>query len=164
MNNKIQGCKTLPLIGLIFAVGCAHSTKETAIPSGKTTSVIELQEAAISAAKSIRKLDMASDVDPAVELKVEALDPNVIGMAQTISVDWHGPLVPLVKKIADIAHYRVKIFGDTPALPPLVSLTKTNTFLSDILKDATLQVNNRVRVVVYPSSQVIEVHYLHANL
>lgn len=154
------------LVGLLLQfVGCStNKEREVVIPSGKNASVIELQEAAISASKSIRKLDLASSPNPAVQLKMGELDPRIIGMNQIINVDWHGPLLPLVKNIAQLAHYRVKVFGNIPALPPLVSITKTNTFLSDVLKDATLQVNNRVRLVVYPSSQVIEIHYLHGNL
>ena len=87
-------------------------------------------------------------------------NPARIGMAGNASVDWIGPVEPLVTKIAKASHYRLKVLGSKPAIPALVEVSKQDVPLFDILRDVTFQVQKKVDIVIYPNNRVIELRYL----
>ncbi len=85
-----------------------------------------------------------------------------IGMAQMTSVDWYGPVEPLVQKIAASSHYKVRILGIRPAIPVIVSMTEHNVPLATILRNTAYQIEKKASIAIYPSTKVIELQY-HAS-
>lgn len=81
------------------------------------------------------------------------------GMGGTVTIDWSGPIEPLLEKVANMSQYKVKVMGNEPAVPIIVSITATNTTLADIIKNAGLQAGKRANIVVYPNSRIIELRY-----
>jgi defect-in-organelle-trafficking protein DotD len=75
-------------------------------------------------------------------------------------VDWTGPLVPLVEKIAAMTDYRVKVMGNDPGIPVLVSVNAKRAVIADILQNASLQAGKKAQILVFPSSRLIEVRYV----
>ena len=80
-------------------------------------------------------------------------------MAGLTSIDWSGPVEPLINQIARAANYRVRVLGVPPAIPVLVTLYDKNRMLADVLRDVGYQCGRRATVVVYPESRVIELRY-----
>lgn len=85
--------------------------------------------------------------------------PGTYGMGGLTSVDWSGPVAPLVRQIAKAADYRFRILGTAPAIPVLVTVFQKNAMLGDILRDIGYQCGVRAAIVVFPESRVIELRY-----
>ena len=127
---------------------------------------IKLAEAANSVSRSLTELSRieAATTDPA---KVDRL-PNAQAyhIKGTASVDWTGPIGPLVKQIAAASNYRLRIVGNPPAVPIIISITTKNAQLGEILRDADFQASRKADIVVYPktktSDAIIELRYSHA--
>ncbi len=85
--------------------------------------------------------------------------PASYGMAELTSIDWSGPVEPLVRQVARAANYRVRVLGQPPAIPVIVTLYDKNRMLADVLSDIGYQCGRRASVIVYPESRVIELRY-----
>lgn len=118
-----------------------------------------LAEASYSVSRSI--VDLAESAEAAHPLPDLAPPPSpaTYGMSGLTSVDWSGPVEPIVRQIARAANYRVRVLGTTPAIPVLVTIYEKNAMLGDILRDVGYQCGRRAAVVVFPESRVIEIRY-----
>jgi defect-in-organelle-trafficking protein DotD len=81
------------------------------------------------------------------------------GMSGTADIDWTGPIEPLVRKLADMTDYKVKVLGIAPTIPIIVSISQDQAIIADILKNAGMQAGKRANIVVFPANRVIEVRY-----
>lgn len=129
-------------------------------PRAHDEAEVKIAEAADSVNESLKELsEIERAMHPGAHLPTPP-NPARIGMAGTASVDWIGPVEPLVSKIAAASHYRLRVLGSKPVIPALVQVTKQDAPLMDILRDVTFQVQKKVDIVVYPSNRVIELRYL----
>jgi defect-in-organelle-trafficking protein DotD len=80
-------------------------------------------------------------------------------MAGLTSVDWSGPVEPLVQQLANVGNYQLRVLGKKPAIPVLVSVYDKNTMLADVIRDVGYQCGRRATIVVFPESRVIELRY-----
>jgi defect-in-organelle-trafficking protein DotD len=120
---------------------------------------IKLAEAAVSVSKSLDSLaEIEKAAHPCVRLP-PPIDGCRIGLGCCASVDWVGPVEPLVRRIAEASHYCVRVIGKDPAIPVIVSVNSKNIPLSDILRNISLQIHKKACIVVYPNSHVIELRY-----
>lgn len=156
-------CFFIAIVSLsaMFLFGCMHrpSTLLKSDEEDIHTASVKLADSAESISNSLQELaaiERASHPAPKVP---NPLNPEMIGMAQPISIDWTGPIGPLVQKIAKISDYRVRVLGIAPPIPIIVSLTAKNTLLADILRDANFQCGQRANIAVYASNRVIELRY-----
>lgn len=118
-----------------------------------------LAEASFSVSRSIVDLaetEQAARPTPNLE---PPPNPASYGMGGLTTIDWSGPIEPLLQQIASAAHYRVRTLGTAPAIPVLVTVNAKNVMLGDVLRDAGYQCSRRASVVVFPSSRVIELRY-----
>jgi defect in organelle trafficking protein DotD len=119
----------------------------------------QLAEAATAVGKSLQQL---AAVELAIHPKAKLgapLNPQTIGMAQQTSINWTGPVEPLLKRIAQATHYKLRILGHEPAIPVIVSIDSTDKPIATILRNATFQVVKKANITVYPASKVIELRY-----
>jgi defect-in-organelle-trafficking protein DotD len=65
-----------------------------------------------------------------------------------------------MKQLADNVQLRLKVIGREPAIPVTVSLRKRDASVYEVLQDIRGQVGNRADIMVFPSSGVIELHYI----
>ena len=155
----------IALVCLTQLSGCAHKAKTVASNSKSELhkAEVELATAANSVSKSLQELvEINRAAHPHAKLS-QPLDPMAIGMGQLGSIDWNGPVAPLVKKIAEATGYKLKTLGTAPAIPILVSVNAKDTPLADILRDAEFQCGNRANIVVYPATKIIELRYPRAK-
>jgi defect in organelle trafficking protein DotD len=146
---------------LVQLIGCTPIPKIVAVSDGKDLHTAETK-LAITAASVSKSLQELAEIDRATHPRAilpSPVEPDMIGMGQLGSIDWSGPVGPLVKKIAEATNYKFKVLGTSPAIPILVSITAKNVPLADILRDASFQCGNRANIVTYPASKIIELRY-----
>lgn len=161
---------TLLLAAYLFIAGCANpktphvtfsfvgngTTPGPAVDPYAQTQLAEASSAVNQSLQQLATIEQAAH--PHIPMP-PPLNANRIGMAQTASLDWNGPIQPLLQKLADVSHYQLTVLGAAPAIPILVNIHQTSVTLADILRNATLQVQNRADITVYPANHVIELKY-----
>ncbi|MCD6039349.1 MAG: hypothetical protein K0S27_749 [Gammaproteobacteria bacterium] len=153
MNNYVH--LILMIILSFILVGCAKPPASS-MPDNAGTS---LAEASYSVSRSIVSLsETAQASHPLPELAAPP-NPASYGMAGLTSIDWSGPVEPLVRQIGKAANYHVRVLGVSPAIPVLVTVYDKNRMLADVLRDVGYQCGRRAAVVIYPESRVIELRY-----
>lgn len=142
----IAGCKTKPTISVVSNERYFNTKAR-------------LEESARSVEQSLQELAyIERAIHPAAKVP-NPVNPDTIGMSQIISVDWTGPIEQLVSKIAKMSDYKVRVLGKTPPIPIIVSISKKETVLADILRDANFQCGDRANIGLYSASRVIELRY-----
>lgn len=124
-----------------------------------SSSAIALAEAAGSVSQSLSGLEQNQQAANPPQAISAAPPAATYGMQMPISIDWNGPIGPLVAKIANVASYHLKIVGTEPAIPVIVSVHAKNTQLADILRDAGFQAGNHASLVIYPSTKTVVLSY-----
>lgn len=159
----------LPVLALI---GCSESpryvdlnlnylsAKKPPVESEDKRSQAMLAETASSVNQSLQQLSAIQlATHPDVRMQDPA-DPVALNMAQQTSLDWTGPVEPLLHKIAEASGYSVRVIGTRPAIPVIVIINAVNQPLANILRDTTYQIAQKARVQVYPKTRVIELRYM----
>ena len=121
-----------------------------------------LAEAAVSVSDSLHQLAAVKRAaTPAKKRMVSDLRYELPGKA---SLDWSGPIQPLLAQIAQISHYRLRVLGTPPAVPIIISVTANNTPLTDLLRDIDFQAASQASVRVYHQKHghIIELRYATA--
>lgn len=153
---------TLSALTLACASGCSTHPKIAIINNTQGSQVAEtkLADAADSISQSLQELAAIEKASHPLAKIPPPPEPNMIGMGQIASIDWSGPIGPLVHKIGKATNYKVHVLGTAPAIPILVSISAKDTPLSDILRDAGFQCGNKASIAIYPASKIIELRYL----
>lgn len=118
-----------------------------------------LAEASYSVSRSVADLAETAQAAHPLPTHVPPPNPASFGMGGLTSVDWSGPVEPLVRQLARAADYRVGVLGTAPAIPIIVTINEKNVMLGDVLRDVGYQCGRRASVIVYPESRVIEIIY-----
>lgn len=142
-----------------FLSGCS-SYNVNSINEAETQSAnVKLAEAASTMSNTLTQTAAVQRATtPPLTMK-ELPDPNTWGMDALASVDWSGPVAPIVQKIADASGFQLRVFGQPPAVPVLVSINQTNAPLGYILRDIDFQSGSKANIVVFPERRVIELRY-----
>ena len=154
--------KLFCLLTVLLLAGCQSLTPVPLKQKGMASSdpaMVDTAEAAVSVAHSLSQLGLAQRNEQGL-LKRESEEgdlPRIL--ARYVSIDWAGPVEPLVKQLADSVQLRLKVIGHEPGIPVIVSLRKRDASVYDILQDVRGQVGDRADIMVFPSSGVVEVHY-----
>jgi defect-in-organelle-trafficking protein DotD len=121
---------------------------------------VKIAESAVSVSNSLINLaEIEKAAHPCFCVIPPPIDAERFGLACPASVDWVGPVEPLLRKIADATCYRLRVIGREPAIPVIVSISSKQTPFADILRNISLQVHKKANVVLYPRSRVIELRY-----
>ena len=108
---------------------------------------------------ALDKLASPEQLDVLMEVTSPRNWALVYGMGGLTSVDWSGPVQPLVEQMANAVNYRTRVLGTSPAIPIIVTIYQKNAMLGDILRDVGYQCGRRASIAVYPESRVIELRY-----
>jgi defect-in-organelle-trafficking protein DotD len=152
------GCSVLKKQQEITTDGNKQTTKQKNSRSHLNVET-ELLAAAQSIEQSLSTLAAAEKAENAPILNTSQLVTPEGGMSGTADVDWSGPLVPLIEKIAEMSDYRLKVLGSEPAIPVLISINAKHAVIADILQNASLQAGKRAHILVFPATRTIEVRY-----
>lgn len=120
---------------------------------------LQIAEAASSVGKSLQQLSaMQMAIAPKVE--VPDIDPKTTGMTQVASLDWYGPVLPLLEQIGKATGYQVKVLGNEPAIPIIISMSVNSQVMADILRNVAYQAHNKATISVNPAKRTIELQYI----
>ena len=120
---------------------------------------IKLAEAANSVSDSMLKMArIEKSVSPPITYNVRRI-PNSKALQTRASVDWSGPIGELSARVAKAAKYKLRILGQPPAVPVLISLDVNNQSLASILRNIDYQAGKKASIHVYPKLKVIELRY-----
>lgn len=162
----MRKCTFILFLGIlvISLLGCSL-TKTKPTTDDKTTVVNnkevekQLVETAQSIERSLAMLAMAQEANNPPLMNTAPLITPEGGMGGTADIDWTGPIEPLLKKLADMTEYNLKILGNDPSVPIIISITQTKAVIADIVKNASLQAGKRANVMVFPANKIIELRY-----
>ncbi|MBI1215049.1 MAG: DotD/TraH family lipoprotein [Alphaproteobacteria bacterium] len=95
--------------------------------------------------------------NPALSIQAVPYAPQEL--RRTMTVDWVGPIEPIMRRLADRAGYDLQVNGDTPPAPVVVTLNAKQKMVIDVLRDLGLQAGQRADVVVDPDHRLVELNY-----
>jgi len=152
-------------LGLLLA-SCTNSYKEGIKGATPLTTDATMQKAEIQLSDSAQSIQTSlfelAKIQKAVypAAKLPGLpDADKIGMGHLASIDWTGPIEPLMKNVAKNTYYKLHVLGKEPPIPIIVSLSEKHVPIATILRDAAYQCGDRAHIVVYPRSRIIEIRY-----
>ena len=156
MNKKLL----LLFLSAALLAGCATTTYKKP-PRNKPSddASIKLAEAANSVSVSMLQMARVEKVIKPPTKDNTLTIPNAYNLQARASVDWSGPIAELTSRIAKAAHFRLRILGQPPAVPVLISLDIEDESLAEILRNIDYQAGKRAYIHVYPNSQVVELRY-----
>lgn len=155
-NRLFMNFKKCTIIIFSLALCACATPPPREAPDNSSSS---LAEASYAVSRSIVSLSETAQAAHPLPNLDPGPSPASYGMAGLTSVDWSGPVEPLVRQLAKAANYRVRVLGRSPAIPVLVSVYDKNMMLADIIRDVGYQCGRRATIVVYPDSRIIELRY-----
>lgn len=170
----MKNIKLAILAGALVLAGCSDgvkqvnlhlkyiTTKSVPITSTDKDAQAEVASAAIATSGSLEELSAIQMASQHTKTLPKPFNPRITGMTELASIDWNGPVQPIVKQLASASNYRLRVLGVAPAIPDLVIVNMQNQPIADILRNVMFQVQNKATIKVYPKSRVIELRYLPA--
>ncbi len=142
-----------------FMLASCNSTQKNISDVQMQNANVQLAQASTTVSNTLTDLgSMKRAVTPPLAMK-NLPNPDAYNMDSLASIDWAGPIGPIVEKIARASHYRLYVLGKVPAVPALVSINEKNMPLGYILRDIDFQAGNKANIVVFPERRVIELRY-----
>lgn len=153
----------LILLFTISLIGCSVTNKKSTTTTTDLSPANEIEQQLLATAQSIERslatLAMAQETNNPPLINTAPLVTAEGGMGGTADIDWTGPVEPLLHKLAEMTNYHLKVLGNEPAIPIIISITQNKTIIADILKNACLQVGKRANIMVFPATKIIELRY-----
>ncbi|MCB9963422.1 MAG: DotD/TraH family lipoprotein [Rhodospirillales bacterium] len=158
--------KHLLALGLVLPLIAGCSTSGSKYMIGNPQIVAEpdkisamLADAADRASTSLEELAAIE----AQKRKVAAspnLDDAPVELMRGITVNWIGPVEPLLKKLSDHASYNFKVYGSGPAVPLVVSVDAENQPIVEVLRGVGTQLGSEAAVHVDAQDRSVELRYV----
>lgn len=146
---------------LVWLTGCATDHDATK-PSSTTAGTTQIAQAAVATSQSLTLMAETEQAALTPKTPIVAPDPRSYGMGQIVSIDWSGPIEPLLSQIAHMTGYSLNVLGKKPAIPVLVDIYARNQQVGAILRNAAYQADKRANVLLYPRRKLIELRYVNA--
>lgn len=84
-------------------------------------------------------------------------------LMRAITLNWVGPVEPVLKALADRASYGFQVVGNAPPVPPIVTVKVENKPVIEVLRSIGLQMGTRADVTVDGGGRMVEIHYVGPN-
>ncbi|MFI4962227.1 MAG: type IVB secretion system lipoprotein DotD [Legionellales bacterium] len=139
--------------------GCSATYKKVPVNNPSDDATIKLAEAAVSVSDSMLEMARVEKVITPPNKDNTLTIPNAYNMQARASVDWSGPIEELTERIAKASHFKLRVLGQIPSLPILISISVKDQSLATILRDIDYQAGKRADIHVYPNSQIVELRY-----
>lgn len=133
--------------------------KKPPVNNTSDDATIKLAEAAVSVSDSMHEMARIEKVVIPHDKDNTLTIPNAFNLQARASVDWSGPIEELTSRIAKASHFKLRVIGNSPSIPTLISITVKDQSLAEILRDIDYQAGQKASIHVYPNSQVIELRY-----
>lgn len=121
----------------------------------------QLAEAASSVSYSLNKMAQIQLANtPKTPFERADKLHEIKGMSNISSIDWNGPVEPILRKIAKAGKHKYRSLGKPPVIPVIVDLHMKNVPLSDILRNTTYQTAGKAQITYLEKEDIIELRYL----
>ena len=148
----------LPVLTIAALLAGCVSNYVPPTPHPKDPASVKLAEAASSISSSLVTLEgIRKAENPQFQKKLPSA--NSFGMTQLSSIDWTGPIGPIVSKIAKAANYRLQVLGNPPAIPVLITIHVQNQPLGQILQNIDYQAGRNAYIYVNARAGIIQLRY-----
>lgn len=145
---------------ILLLTGCAGFIKQpTSQQTANDESAIQLAEAAVSVSQSLNELAGIEKTAASASELNNLTDPSASNLPGSASIDWSGPVEPLLQKLASMSNYQVRFLGVKPAIPVVITFNAKNVPLANLLRDIDYQCGHRAKLLVYPGKKLIELRY-----
>lgn len=149
----------LPIFILGLLTGCVNIFQKPIKVAGPDAASIKLAESASSVSNSLGEIAGIQRVTTAPIINRPLAPPDNYDMNGLVSVDWSGPIGPLVEKIAYMSGYQVREIGEPPAIPIIVTMNYKDMPIGYVLRNADFQAASRANIIVIPCRRIIELRY-----
>lgn len=116
-------------------------------------------EAGAAIAQSLQDLNQLDHAATPNIQQAKGFDAAKYNMARLSSVDWSGPIEPLLQDIAMLTDYKFTIIGRQPAIPVIVAVSEKNVMIGKIFENIVSQVQSKAEVNLYAQEKLIELVY-----
>ena len=156
----------LLLLAGLALTGCARHQQDGEMPpvavmTGSAAQLDTLLDRAADANLMIARIEAASSAArapaPAVDLPPDVRLPD--NLEQLISVDWTGPVEPLLQSIAEHIGYDYKVAGPAPAQPIIVTISRRDEPVWTLMRDVAISLTSAATIIVNPSRELITLQY-----
>ncbi len=146
---------------LICLTGCAKHPKPEPITSPAHIVKKELKEAVAEIQESLSllaKIEQAESWKHEVPVSSYKL-PNG-PLAEHLTMDWSGDLLPAVQTVATLVGFGTTEVGKPPTVPAIVTVHATDLPAFRILEDIGWQAGKHIVITVDPAQKIIQVTYV----
>ena len=156
--------KKIALYGVIPVLlsACATYQPDPQLVAEPDPITLRLAEAADRAATSLNTLAAVEQTRTNTSLPPLAAGAPV-ELRRSITVDWVGPVDPIVKRLAERASYEFIETGKAPEVPIVVNISTRNEAVVEVLRDIGLQMKDRGTLKVDANKKVIEINYAYVT-
>jgi len=157
----LSACATKPASqsDAVYYVNGEQRTGDYYVDSSVQKARVNVSNAATATSNSLTQLAAMEKAEAPKRKSPQSIDGDAMGLGGLTSVNWTGPLEPLVLRLATAANYKFRAVGKNPTLPVLVTINRYNLPLADVLRLANLQAGQKADIVVYPKQRLIELRY-----
>jgi len=151
--------------GGLFANDGAYTDEDLArihaqqINASDHRAYVALAESASSVSQSLTHLARTEQAANPPRSVSSPPSPASYGMGMKASIDWNGPVQPVVQQLTNAANYKLRVLGKAPAVPVVVSVSAKNASVGNILRNIGYQSKKRAKIVVFPSTHTVELRY-----
>lgn len=150
-------------VAFLCLTGCAgNSSNSSNVPPQLQSQVqVQLQQAADSVQSSLAQLSAIEKLQAQNNISIPLSEVNDPALNQIISIQWYGPIEPLLAKIAVSTGYHFQVYGKPLSLPILVNIDTTTqpTTAIEIMRNVDLQAGLKAALLVFPSDKVMSLRY-----
>lgn len=162
MRTEFTNMKRLITITAAILVlhGCSNTSQQES-NVGINPAEIQLAKASESISKSLIKLAKLQEhsIDLNSKKQDHLLMHNNTDLPGTATIDWSGPIAPIVQRIAKATSFKFRILGIEPTIPVMVHVNMKKAPFLDILKNIHYQANGKAIVKIHGKEKVIELRY-----
>lgn len=142
----------------VLLTACAQHQPQPQLVAEPDQVTLRLAQAADRAANALDSLASVEQVRTPTELPPLAAGAPA-ELRRSITVNWYGPVEPLVKTLADRASYNLLISGNVPENAIIVTTNVRNQPVIEALRDVGLQLGSRAQIKVDAEKRVVELAY-----
>lgn len=156
----VSGCSTVKSWSPSWTPWHSHK-KDTSQPSTakKAPQVNLLDKTAQSVAQEYKKANATQQAANPPKSVSAPPPPSSYAMNIPASVDWNGPIEPILKELAHKTNYQFRSLGHPPNMPIIVSIHTQKQSIGEIVRNLGLQCGNKAQVVVLPKRKIVELRY-----
>jgi defect-in-organelle-trafficking protein DotD len=158
---KLKLILFLSITSLISACSVKAVEKKPPQNAPSSDASIKLAEAANSVSRSLIELAKIEKESKPVKSK-NLVNVNSYNLQARASIDWSGPIEELLSRLSKASYYRLRVLGNAPAIPVLISLNSHDEILADIFRNIDYLAGDKADIRIYPQTKIVELRYAKA--